>query len=146
MIEFRLDGGARSAITPGPQSATPHVPVHKAPVSTPVLLLLLSTSLLFGSRSLARDRQTAPLSPDAVKAEVKQIGIGKEVKVRLTGGERVRGHLASIGDDSFSVRTGKHGSERQIRYDQVADVKDPGPLTWILVGAAIAVIIIVIVH
>ncbi|HXJ96021.1 MAG TPA: hypothetical protein VMT20_24545 [Terriglobia bacterium] len=109
----------------------------------PLLLLLLT--LASGSRSFAKD-QTPPPSPDAVKAEVKQIGIGKDVKVKLSDGQKLRGHLASIGDDSFSIRTKKHGAETQIRYDQVTDIKDPGPITWILIGAGIVLITVLIVR
>lgn len=112
----------------------------------PLTLLLLGVILTLNSRSFAKDQQMTAPGPDTVKAEVRQIGLGKDVKVKLTDGRKLRGHLAGIGDHAFSIRTRKHQAETQIRYNQVTEIKDPGPLTWILVGAAIAVILIVVVH
>jgi len=89
-----------------------------------------------------------PQSPDpaAVKAQVTKFGVGKEVKVKLVGGEKLSGHIQSIAPDSFTVKLDKSASEKQIAYDQVAQVKDPSPLTWMLVGAAIVIVIILIVR
>jgi hypothetical protein len=112
----------------------------------PLLFLLLGMMLMLNDRSFAKDRHATGPGANTVKPEVKQIGIGKDVKVKLADGRKLRGHLASIGGNSFSIRTRKHRAETQIRYDQVTEIKDPGPLTWILVGAAVAVIIIVVVH
>lgn len=110
-----------------------------------LLGMLLAFMLTVPSAGSAKDRNP-PLTPEGAKAAVKQIGVGKEVKVRFTSGKLLRGRLSGIGNDSFSIRTSKHAFETPIRYDEVAHIKDPGPLTWILVGAAIAVIVIVIVH
>jgi hypothetical protein len=84
-------------------------------------------------------------APSAVEAQVKKFGVGKDVKVTLASGKKLRGHIASIAENSFTIRLRKRQAEREIPYSQVALVKDPGPLVWILVGAAIAVIVIVVV-
>ena len=85
-------------------------------------------------------------NPSAIESQVKQFGIGKDVKITLAGGEKLRGHIARIGANSFTVRLRKNKAERELLYSQVTLIKDPGPIFWILVGAAIVVIIIVAVH
>jgi hypothetical protein len=94
--------------------------------------------------ALAKAPQVA--APSAVEAQVRKFGVGKDVKVTLTGGKKLRGHISSIGEGSFTIKLRKSKAEREIPYNQVALVKDPGPLVWILVGVAIAVIVIVAVH
>jgi sRNA-binding regulator protein Hfq len=84
--------------------------------------------------------------PDAsvVAARVKKFGVGKAVKVKLSGGEKLNGHIQSTGVDTFTIRLNKQGGERAIPYAQVEEVKDPGPLTWMLIGAAAVVVIIIV--
>jgi hypothetical protein len=81
-----------------------------------------------------------------VEGQVKKFGVGKNVKVTLVGGEQVLGHIRTIGADSFTVKVHKANTERSIPYAQVTDIKDPGPLTWILVGAALVIVVILIFH
>jgi hypothetical protein len=61
----------------------------------------------------------------------------------LIGGEKLNGHIQSIGADGFTLRLAKAGGQRSIQYAQVAEIKDPGPIFWMLVGAAIVIAIIV---
>ena len=68
------------------------------------------------------------------------------MKVWLVGGELVRGHIRSIGPNSFTVKLSKASTERSIPYAQVTEIKDPGPLTWLLVGAAIVLVTVLIIH
>jgi sRNA-binding regulator protein Hfq len=89
----------------------------------------------------AKDSQ-AP-DPAVVAAQVRKFGVGKAVKVKLIGGEKLNGHIQSIGADTFTITVSKAGGERAIPYNQVVEVKDPGPLFWILVGAALVIVIIV---
>ena len=108
-------------------------------------LVLLVLVALLGTETVpafAQGQQTP--DPAAVETQVKHWGVGKNVKMTLVSGEQVSGHIRAIGADSFTVKAGK--TQRTIPYAQVAEIKDPGPLTWILVGAAIAIVIILIVH
>jgi hypothetical protein len=79
-----------------------------------------------------------------VAAQVKKFGVGKAVKVKLIGGQKLNGHIQSIGVDTFMVKLNKRGGERAIPYAQVGEVKDPSPLTWMLIGAVAVVVIILI--
>jgi hypothetical protein len=112
-----------------------------AGIRTGLVLLLLAA--LLGTENVPAFGQTQP-SPSAVETQVKKWGVGKSVKMTLQSGEQVSGHIRAIGADSFTVRV--HKKERSIPYAEVTEIKDPGPLTWILVGAAIVVVIILIVH
>ena len=107
------------------------------------LAILLAVALMGAetASAFAKDSQ----APDAsmVAAQVKKFGVGKAVKVKLIGGEKVSGHIRSIGADAFTIKLSKEGGERVIPYAQVGEVKDPSPLTWMLIGAAIVIIIII---
>jgi hypothetical protein len=110
------------------------------------LVFLLAVTLM-GTETVstvAKDLQ-AP-DPSTVASQVNKFGIGKAVKVKLIGGEKLSGHIQSIGTDTFTIRLNKTGGERSIPYAQVGEVKDPGPLTWMLIGAALVIVIILIAH
>jgi len=111
-----------------------------------MLVALLGTAFL-GTSTLPAFAQ-APPTPDAsaVASQVKKFGVGKSVKVTLIGGERLSGHIRSISADSFTVKVAKTAVERPIPYDQVAEIKDPSPLFWMVVGATIVIVIIIIAH
>jgi hypothetical protein len=109
-----------------------------------IFLMVVVVGGLIALPTLAQSPQVA--TPSAVEAQVKKFGVGKDVKVRLTDGAKLRGHIASIGANSFTLRLRKNKTERTLAYNQIALIKDPGPIFWILIGAAIVVIIIVAVH
>lgn len=111
--------------------------------SVATALLLVATVGLLTVASFAKVPQNP--DPSTVKAQVTKFGVGKEVKVKLAGGEKLSGHVKSIAADSFTVKLDKGAVDKQIPYDQVVMVKDPSPLTWMLIGAAIAIVIIVII-
>jgi len=106
------------------------------------LAILLAVALTGAGTSAFAKEPQAP-DPSIVAAQVKKIGVGKAVKVRLIGGEKLSGHIRSINGDAFTIRLSKEGGERVIPYAQVGQVKDPSPVTWMLIGAAIVIIIIV---
>ena len=103
--------------------------------------------LLWGTEAVPACAQN-PQTPDPsiVASQVKKFGVGKSVKVWLVDGKLIRGHIRSIGPDSFTVKVSKASTDRSIPYAQVAEIKDPGPLTWLLVGAAIVLITVLIIH
>ncbi len=108
-------------------------------------VLLLAAAMLGTPIIPAFAQVTQPPDPAAMASQVKKFGVGKSVKVWLVGGERVNGHIRTIRDDSFTLRVNR-STARSIPYAQVAEIKDPSALTWILVGAAIVVAIILIAH
>jgi len=107
------------------------------------LAILLTIALMGAETASAFAKESQAPDPSMVAAQVKKFGVGKAVKVKLMGGERVSGHIRSIGADAFTIKLSKEGGERVIPYAQVGEVKDPSPLTWMLVGAAIVIVIIV---
>jgi len=83
--------------------------------------------------------------PVAVKAKIERMGTGQHVMVKLVTGRKLRGHIASIGDISFTLKADRTGSELPIPYEHVRDVKEnPGPVFWMAVGAIIVIVIIVV--
>jgi hypothetical protein len=108
---------------------------------------LLLTVSLFGTVAAPAFSQTTQTSdPAAVESQVKKFGVGKSVKITLASGEQISGHIRAIGDSSFTVKVSKSSNVKSIPYASVTEIKDPGPLTWILVGAALAIIIILVIH
>ena len=106
-----------------------------------VLLLVVAVS---GTTAGVAFAQNSPASdPSMVAAQVKKFGVGKSVKIKLVGGEKLNGHIQSIGAEGFTVKLAKAGGERSIPYAQVVEIKDPGPIFWILVGAVLVIVVIV---
>ena len=107
------------------------------------LVLLLSVALVCTNTAIAFAKDSPPTDPTLVAAQVKKFGVGKSVKVALIGGEKLNGHIQSIGPDTFTVKLSKARGGKAIAYAQVVEIKDPSPLFWMLVGAAIVIVIIV---
>jgi hypothetical protein len=110
------------------------------------LVFLLAVALASTNTISTFAKQSQASDPSTVASQVKKFGVGKAVKVKLTRGENLSGHIQSIGGDTFTVKLSKRGGERTIPYAQVTEVKDPGPLTWMLIGAAVVILIIIVVH
>jgi sRNA-binding regulator protein Hfq len=110
------------------------------------LVFLLAVALASTNTTSTFAKQSQASDPSTVASQVKKFGVGKAVKVKLTGGEKLSGHIQSIGVDTFTVKLSKRGGERTIPYAQVVEVKDPGPLTWMLIGAAVVILIIIVAH
>jgi hypothetical protein len=108
------------------------------------LVFLLAVALTGTETVSALAKESLAPDPSIVASQVKQLGVGKAVKVKLMGGEKLRGRIQSIAVDTFTIKLNKGGGERAIPYAQVAEVKDPSPLTWMLIGAAVVVLIIVV--
>lgn len=109
------------------------------------LVWLLAVALLGTVTAPAFAQGPQALDPAAVESQVRKFGVGKSVKVWLVGGEQISGHIRAIGADSFTIKISKTSTERSIPYGQVTGIKDPGPLTWMLIGAALVIVIIIIV-
>src|SRR5207248_11542869 len=84
------------------------------------------------------------LGPVAAEVKVKKLGVGEHVMVKIVGGKKLHGHITEISERSFALQPDHENSVRQIAYDQILEVrKNPGPITWMLIGAAIVIIVIV---
>ena len=79
----------------------------------------------------------------AVKAKVQKLGVGKHVMVKLSEGRKLHGHIASIAGNSFKLKPDQNQAEIRVPYDDVSKIKkNPGALTWMIVGAVIVIVII----
>jgi len=110
------------------------------------LAFLLAVALTGTAAVSAVAKESPAPDPSTVAGQVKKFGVGKAVKVKLVGGEKLSGHIQSIDADTFTVKLGKAGGERAIPYAQVTEVKDPGPLMWMVIGAAVVILAILVVH
>ncbi len=107
-----------------------------------VLFCAMLVAMIIPVSALAGGPQT--MDALAVKTQVRQFGIGKNVKVKLVGGQKLHGRIVGIGADSFAVKAGKRHPEA-IPYSQVVLVKDPGRrVKWLMIGGAIVIVIIII--
>ena len=64
-------------------------------------------------------------SPDhqaLLKQKVDLFGVGANVKVRLAGGEQLKGFISSIDDGGFALTAENGGGSRQVNYDQVSQL------------------------
>jgi hypothetical protein len=84
---------------------------------------LIGCMLLIPINDVAAYPQTATQSNlNSVKQQVEQIGVGAEVKLKLAGGEKLRGDIQAIDDQGFVLDSGQQASHRRLTYDQVARV------------------------
>ncbi len=109
--------------------------------SVAVLLAIAITSAA-GIPAPAKTAKTP--DPTAVEAKVMKLGVGEHVMVKLVTGRKLRGHIVGIGEASFTLQPDRTTLKSEIAYDQVLQVKkNPGPIFWMLVGAAIVIVAIV---
>jgi hypothetical protein len=88
-------------------------------------------------------RSPKAVNPEAVKAKVEKLGVGEHVMVKRTEGPKLRGRIIGIEQESFKLSLDRSQGKLVIPYDDVLQVKkNPGALTWMLVGAGIVIIII----
>jgi hypothetical protein len=66
----------------------------------------------------AQPQPTTPSNLSSIKQQVQQIGIGAEVKLKLAGGEKVRGNIQAMDDQGFVLGSGQQASHRRINYDK----------------------------
>jgi ribosome maturation factor RimP len=59
------------------------------------------------------------------KQRVEQFGVGTELKIKLAGGDNVRGQVESIGDDSFLLLPKDEGAPREIAFNDLKKVRYP---------------------
>jgi ribosome maturation factor RimP len=71
---------------------------------------------------VAYPQPASPSNLSSVKQQVEQVGVGAEVKLKLAGGEKVRGNIQAIDDQGFVLESRQQASHRRINYDQVARV------------------------
>jgi len=95
------------------------------------LKTFLAVLLIWPSGTWPVFAQTAsptPSTPQAQAQKIKQrvtdIGLIKEVNVKLQSGEKVKGRISEINDDAFTVRVENKGqaTTRDIRYDEVKSI------------------------
>ena len=107
-----------------------------------IAVLLACMMLLMAVPGFARAPKT--IDPQVVKAKVEKLGVGEHVMVKRTDGPTLHGHILAIGENEFKIHPDNTSSEVAIAYGNVLKVrKNPGPFTWMIVGAVIAVVIIV---
>jgi ribosome maturation factor RimP len=61
----------------------------------------------------------------ALKQRIEQFGVGTELKLKLNGGDNVKGRVESIGNDSFLLAPNDDGAPREIAYNQLQNVRYP---------------------
>lgn len=57
-----------------------------------------------------------------LKQKVDLFGVGANVKVRLAGGEKLKGFISSIDDGGFALTAENGGENHQVPYDQVSEL------------------------
>ncbi len=62
-------------------------------------------------------------SPALMKQQVERWGLGAKVKVKLQDGKKLRGSIAEIVEQGFTLEVKRQGSARRIAYADVAGVE-----------------------
>jgi hypothetical protein len=113
------------------------------PTSRRLIAVLIVCAMCFPAvPALAGPPRTT--DPAVVKAKVEKLGVGEHVMVKRTEGPKLHGHITGIEEHEFKLKPDQAQAEVVIPYADVLKVKkNPGAITWMLVGAALVIIIIV---
>lgn len=79
-----------------------------------------------------------PPSPEAVKEQLNQYGVGANLKLKLIDGKKVKGSLVSLGNESFELQAEQGQQPRLIAYNNVGELR-PTELVYRAKGAPDAV-------
>lgn len=79
--------------------------------------------------------RAAGASPEETRAEVRKLGFGKRVKVKLQDGTKVRGRITGLADDQFIVTDSETGSTIRVAYANVASIGRQREMPKIMKGA-----------
>jgi hypothetical protein len=108
------------------------------------LLALIVATMICGNANLIFAGTSKTPNPDVVKAKVEKLGVGEHVMVKRTGGPKLHGRITGIAEQSFKLHPDNAQAEVVVPYADVLKVKkNPGAITWMLVGAALVIIAIV---
>jgi hypothetical protein len=108
------------------------------------LLAVVAATTILGNASLIFAGTPKTPNPDVVKAKVEKLGVGEHVMVKRTEGPKLHGHITGIAEQSFKLHPDNARAEVEIPYSDVLKIhKNPGPITWMLVGAALVIIVII---
>lgn len=91
--------------------------------------------------------QTAPgAHAEQVKSAISKLGVGKHVRITLASGENVRGNIAGVGVNSFSIQPDHAATAQQIAYADVTRIHTgSNRLVWIALGVVVVSVVIVVI-
>lgn len=91
--------------------------------------------------------QTAPSThAEQVKSAISKLGVGKHVTITLASGENIRGNIAGVGVNTFSIQPDHTNTAQQIAYGDVTRIHTGSKrLVWIALGVVVVAVIIVVV-
>jgi hypothetical protein len=107
------------------------------------LLAVVLAAMIWGNAGLIFAGTPKTPNPDVVRAKVEKLGVGEHVMVKRAEGPKLHGHITGIDEQSFKLQPDHAQAEVVIPYADVLKVKkNPGAITWMLVGAALVIIIV----
>ena len=77
---------------------------------------LIAICLVFFLSHFSFLQAATPPNPVSLKEKVDLFGVGAKVKLRLADGEKLRGSIETITDETFSFNPGPGALQRQIAY------------------------------
>src|ERR1051326_5505635 len=97
--------------------------------------LVLSATLTLEAVPAAAG-SSKPMNTATAKIRVQKLGIGQHVMVKTAKGVELHGHIVKIDPQTFTLKPDR-STQTEIAYGDVIKVKkNPGPVLWILIGAA----------
>lgn len=94
----------------------------------------------------ALPQTTAGSRADQVKAAISKLGVGKHVTITLASGENVRGKIAGVGANAFSIQPNHSQTAEQIAYGDVTRIHTGASrVVWIALGVVVVAVVIVVI-
>jgi hypothetical protein len=98
--------------------------------------MILIPALLSNSFASAAKK---PADPAAMKAKIQARGVGQGVRVVLTDKTEAKGLIASISENSFTVKAKNADQPREIEYAQVTGVHGAGMTKGQKIGLGVGI-------
>lgn len=64
-----------------------------------------------------------PVDPTSVKHRAREFGLGADVKLNLADGNKLRGRVEALRDESFVLLPKPEGPSRELRYGDVTEIR-----------------------
>lgn len=107
-----------------------------------MLAICVETAAVFA----ALPQSAANSHAEQVKSAITKLGVGKHVTITLASGQNIRGRIAGVGVDSFSIQPDRTESAQQIAYGGVTRIHTgSNRVVWVALGVVVVAVVIVII-
>ena len=110
------------------------------------VLIIISTVQLAPAYAQTKYKAKGQIDPAQVRTVVTNLGVGKNIKLKLNSGVAFTGEIMEIATSSVTIAQSKKAQPNVVAYDQIQELQEkkfPGwAKAYIITGVIIAVLIV----